>query len=564
MNKIIIVFSLLIAVYDLSAQMSPDQQKQVDSLFSEWNSTHSPGAVLGVVQNGELTYAKGYGMADLEHDIPLGPHSVFYAASVSKHFVTFAILLLEEEGKLDLDADIQEYLPDFPRYDAPLSIRHFIHHTSGVRDYLTLWSLAGNTYLDHIDEHEVYELIKRQKSLNFPPGDKYLYSNSCYFMLAMIVEKVSGKPIREFAKEHMFGPLGMHHTHFHDDVNFLIKNRAFSYQSNGKGSYDNLILRFDLVGSGGLYTTIEDLYLWDQNFYQNTLGKSGQQLIDKMLQDGQLNNGKSSEYAFGLVNDTYKGLKTISHGGALAGYRTHFLQFPEQNFSVFVLANISSFNAGGKAREVADILLREQMESEDSSSGTTASNQEEDSEQKQSFIALSAKDMEPFIGTYVIPNAGAWEIDIRIERDSLFAKQSWNQVEYSMSPVKKDVFMIPGNDRLSFSFTDKDGKQTNTLLVNQGGDDIVCQRKENLSQINLADFTGMYYSEELLTSYRLFLEEGQLFYQIRYQKPIAMVPVGKDLFASDNIQFTFDRKGKSVTAMRLDAGRVTDLSFVRQ
>ena len=237
----------------------------VDALFEPWDTENSPGCALGVVKDGRLIYAKGYGMADLEHDINITPSTVFYIGSVSKQFVTMCILLLEEQEKLNLDDEIQEYLPDFPQYDTPLTIRHFIHHTSGVRDFLTLWTLAGNDYLDHIDEDAVYRLIKRQKALNFTPGDKYLYSNSCYFMLAMIVEKVSGQSLKEFARENIFERLGMQNSHFHDDFLHIIKNRAFSYEPAEDG-FNNLIMRFDLVGSGGLYTNIEDLYLWDQNF----------------------------------------------------------------------------------------------------------------------------------------------------------------------------------------------------------------------------------------------------------------------------------------------------------
>jgi CubicO group peptidase (beta-lactamase class C family) len=235
-------------------------------------------------------YANGYGLADLEHDVKITPSTVFYIGSVSKQFVTFCILLLEEQGKLNLDDPIQKYFPDFPVYESPLTIRHFIHHTSGVRDYLTLMDLKGRSYLDHITVDEVYELIKRQSTLNFKPGEQYLYSNSCYFMLALIVEKVSGEPIRKFAATNIFEPLGMNHTQFYDDNTNIIKNRAFSYAKDEtkKVGFDNLIMRFDLVGSGGVYSTIEDLYLWDQNFYHNKLGKGGQAIITKMHQDGIL------------------------------------------------------------------------------------------------------------------------------------------------------------------------------------------------------------------------------------------------------------------------------------
>jgi len=165
------------------AQISSEQQAELDKLFENWNKKNTPGVAVGIVRDGRLVFSKGYGIADLEHDVPISPRSVFYIASVSKQFVTMSILLLEEQGKLSLDDEIQKHLPDFPRYQAPLTIRHFIHHTSGVRDGLSLWNLAGKDIYDHIEEDAMYDLIKRQKELNFTPGERYLYSNSCYFML---------------------------------------------------------------------------------------------------------------------------------------------------------------------------------------------------------------------------------------------------------------------------------------------------------------------------------------------------------------------------------------------
>ncbi len=344
-------------------QKQIEDQAAIDQIFSEWDNENTPGGALGIIKDGKLIYSKGYGIADLEHDINITTTSVFYIGSVSKHFVTFAILLLEEQGKLNLDDEVQRFLPDFPRYQKPLTIRHFIHHTSGVRDNLTLMALRGKNYLDHNNENEVYELIKRQSVLNFTPGERYLYSNSCYFMLAMIIEKAAGKPLREFAQENMFDPLGMKNTLFYDDVNDFVKNRVFSYQQTNDG-FNNLISRYDLVGSGGVYSSIEDMYLWDQNFDNNNLGKGGPDIIEKMQEEGLLNNGESSGYAFGLAKSTYRGLRTVGHGGSLAGYRAHFIRFPEQRCSIIILSNRSDGSPGSKAYEVADIVLQDQFTEE--------------------------------------------------------------------------------------------------------------------------------------------------------------------------------------------------------
>lgn len=338
------------------------ESQSIDNIFMEWNKPNTPGAAIGIVKNGNLIYSNGYGIGDLEHDIEITPSSVFYIGSVSKQFVTFSILLLEEQGKLNLDDKIQKYLPDFPEYDTPLTIRHFIHHTSGVRDYLTLMYLKGRSYLDKTDKNEVYELIKKQKELNFSPGEKYLYSNSCYFMLAMIIEKAAGQSLKIFAHENIFEPLGMKNSLFYDDNTDLIKNRVFSYKKkNNKEGFDNLIMRFDLVGSGGVYSNIEDLFLWDQNFYNNKLGNGGQKIINKMHEEGLLNNTESSGYAFGLNIGVYRGLKTVSHGGSLAGYRAQLMRFPEEKTSIIILANRGDSNPTDKTLQVADVILENEF-----------------------------------------------------------------------------------------------------------------------------------------------------------------------------------------------------------
>ena len=342
-----------------------EESQSIDDIFIEWNKPDTPGAALGIVKDGNLIYSNGYGIGDLEHNIKITSSSVFYIGSVSKQFVTFSILLLEEQGKLNLDDKIQKYLPDFPEYDSPLTIRHFIHHTSGVRDYLTLMYLRGRSYLDKTDKNEVYELIKKQKELNFSPGEKYLYSNSCYFMLAMIIEKAAGQSLKIFAHENIFEPLGMKNSLFYDDNTDLIKNRVFSYKKrSNKEGFDNLIMRFDLVGSGGVYSNIEDLFLWDQNFYNNKLGKGGQKIINKMHKEGLLNNGESSGYAFALNNGVYRGLKTVSHAGSLAGYRAQLMRFPEEKTSIIILANRGDSSPTDKSLQIADIMLKNEFSEE--------------------------------------------------------------------------------------------------------------------------------------------------------------------------------------------------------
>lgn len=548
---------LLLFSFSISSFGQIKEGQAIDSLFVEWNKSDVPGAAIGIIKDGKLIYSKGYGIADLEHDIEITPSSVFYIGSVSKQFVTFSILLLEEQGKLGLDDKIQQYLPDFPEYDAPLTIRHFIHHTSGVRDYLTLMYLKGRSYLDNIEVDEVYDLIKRQKELNFSPGEKYLYSNSCYFMLAMIVEKASGQTLRMFAQEHIFDPLGMNSTLFYDDNSDLIKNRVFSYEKkSGEDGFKNLIMRFALVGSGGVYSTIEDLYLWDQNFYNNKLGKGGQEIIHKMHEEGLLNNGESTGYAFALQNGTYKGLKTVSHGGALAGYRAGLIRFPEEKFSVIILANRSDANSA-KAYQVADIFLKDKFKDEFEkvkSNGTT----ENDTEESKEFT------LDQLTGNYEIRPGVVLQLNVK--NDSLHVLQSWNNSSYNIINTTGNTYEIPDDSSIRFIFSELKDGFSQILTILQNGRETISKRKEelDLSTLNIEEYTGYFYSEELDFTYLLFFEDGKLKMKIASYDAREMNISEIDTFASAGNLVRFYRSNGIIKGFELDAGRVTNLKFEKK
>ncbi len=335
---------------------------RVDAVFAQWDRPDAPGCAVAVVEDGEIVYKNGYGMANLEHGVPITPHTVFYTGSLSKQFVAMSIALLAARGVLAFDDDIRRYVSEIPEYDQPITIRHLVHHTSGLRDYLTLTDLAGRDYADAMLEEEVIELLTRQKALNFSPGDQYLYSNSGYFLLAEIVKRASGMTLRAFAEKNIFQLLGMHDSHFHDDRSMIVPNRADGYFQRDDGGWGAWRMRFALVGSGGLYTAVEDLYRWDQNFYRNKLGAGTQALIDTTLMMGTLNNGAEFTYAFGLRHGAYRGLRTIRHGGALGGYRAHLVRFPEQRFSIAITCNLSDVNPGRLADQIADVYLADRLE----------------------------------------------------------------------------------------------------------------------------------------------------------------------------------------------------------
>jgi CubicO group peptidase (beta-lactamase class C family) len=330
-------------------------QEAVDSLFSTWNARDSPGCALGVFQNGAMAYARGYGSASLEHDVPISPASVFYAGSVSKQFTAMAAALAIQQGTLAYDDPIRKYLPELPAYADAIRVRHLLHHTSGLRDYNTLLNMAGRRDEDAWDNRAVLRITARQRALNFTPGAEYLYSNTGYTLLATIVERATGTPFAEFADRQIFAPLGMTASHYHVDVRRLVRGRALAYSGRSGGWMLDTPIN-ERAGAGGLYTTIHDLLKWDENFYTGKVGGPG--VLKQLQTRGTLNDGTLLPYAWGLQLADYRGQPIVEHSGSLGGYRAHVLRFPEDHTSVALLCNASAIAPATLARRVADLVLR--------------------------------------------------------------------------------------------------------------------------------------------------------------------------------------------------------------
>ena len=338
-------------------------ESKVDQLFSEWNKPDSPGAALAVTRDNEIVYTQGYGIANLEYDIPITPTSIFDIASVSKQFAAFAITTLSHDGKLSLDDDIRAHLPDVPNFGHTITIRHLLHHTSGLRDWVQSLVIAGGAMDDVIAFKHILKMVRHQKTLNFEPGAEYLYSNTGYNLLAEIVEVVTGDSFREWTDTNIFKPLDMNNTHFHDDYEMILKNRAYSYQAIENGGFKHAINNTTALGSSSLYSTVEDLAKWILNFDDTQIGE--QTVIDQMHQRGVLNNGEQIRYAFGLSIGEYRGLKTVGHSGSWRGFRSHLIRFPEQKFGVVILCNLNTFNPLRLTEKVADIYLADVLAPEE-------------------------------------------------------------------------------------------------------------------------------------------------------------------------------------------------------
>lgn len=521
---------------------------KVDELFVEWDKPDSPGCALGIIKNGQLIYKRGYGMANLEHNIPISSTTVFRIGSTSKQFTAMSIILLAEQGKICLDDDIRRYLSEMPKYESPITIRHLIHHTSGIRDYLELMDLAGMRDHDYYTQDEAVEMLARQKELNFEQGDEFLYSNSGYFLLSVIVKRASGKSLREFAEENIFKPLGMNNTHFNDDHTMIVKNRAAGY-SPKDGSYRIHMTTLDMVGDGGVFTTVEDLFLWDQNFYENNLG--GKDLINRVLTQGTLNNSEKLEYAFGLIVSDYRGLKMVSHGGGFVGFRAEMIRFPEQKFSVICLANLSSINPSRIARQVADIYLADQFEQE----AKTAK-----------FIELPVEQLKGKTGTFRDPLTGTI-CKLSTKKGKLMVNVFG--LSFQIAPLSKTQFRsvdAPVNVDIEFERQD----QNRPLLIHM---DVEGQKPTTFEAIQpvsptaaqLKEYAGDYYSDELEVTYKLVLEESKLFLRRKKVPKEPLSPTLSDQFTvrGATIHFIRDDQNK-VSAFTLSSGRVRNIRFIRK
>jgi len=346
-------------VTDLWGQGAPpvtaETAQRIDAVFATWNNTHSPGCVLGVSRNGNVVYTRGYGMSNLEYDVAITPDSIFQVGSIAKQFTAFAIALLASDGKLSLDDDIHRYLPELPEYGEPVTIRQLLAHTAGFPDFGFLLRRAGWRFADITTEDDVLEILARHKSLNFRPGSEFLYSNTGYTLLAIIVRRVSGQSHREFAETRIFAPLGMRDTHIQEDHRTIVRRRTSAYEPRPGGGLRINIPNWDISGATNLLTTANDLLKWEQNLVDGRVG--GKALVDAMQVSGHLNDGSATAYGFGLLIEPYRGVRTINHSGGDAGYRAEVVRFLDHDLAIATLCNLGTINPRLLNRKVAEIVL---------------------------------------------------------------------------------------------------------------------------------------------------------------------------------------------------------------
>jgi CubicO group peptidase (beta-lactamase class C family) len=537
-----------------AAQPAPGDMKslsaKVDQLFAKWDKTDSPGAAVAILKDGKTLHQRGYGMANLEWGLSISTATVFLIASLSKHFTVFCILLLAQGGTLSLDDDVRQHVPEVPNFGKTITVRHLIHHTSGLREYLPLATYAGWRSGDALTERDLLDLVSKQKELNFEPGSQYLYCNTGYELLGLIVKRASGKSLRDFAHEKVFEPLGMKNTQFRDDYRMLVKNWAASYTLRPGGGYQYGLVHHGLAGASNVHTTVEDLALWDRNFYDARVG--GKQLLDKMHQTYKLTGGKEIDYAGGLHVSKYRGLKTVEHTGSHGGFRTVLLRFPDQKFSVILLANVSDLNTAPMARKIADLYLEGEFKKDKAGKLAGAA-------------PVDPKVVERYLGDYYF-EAGLL-MTITRKGDNLVVQSPLGPKQLlSLS----DTVYVDKDGEWRFEFTHADIASPH-VRVSGGPVQLEGRRieRELPPADKLKECVGDFYSDELEVLYHVVLRDGKLW--LRHRKgEFALRPWLAGQFFGDfgdyggmvTLRFAYN-SDKRVNGFTLSSGRVKNLRFAR-
>ena len=531
---------------------------RVEQMMAVWDQPGSPGASIAVMKKGEIIYSQGFGSAQLEYEIPNGPNTIFHIASISKQFTAFCMALLADQGKISLDEDIRTYLPYVPDFGKTITVRHLVHHTSGLRDQWNLLAMAGWRLDDVITKDHIVKLVSNQKDLNFDPGEEYVYCNTGYTLMAEIVEAVTDLTFAEWTEKNIFEPLGMNHTLFYDDHQKIVKNRAYSYGSSSDG-FEKRVLSYANAGATSLFTTVEDLSKWAWNFNKVKVGSEA--VMDVMHTRGVLNSGDTISYAFGQVMGDYKGLATVSHGGADAGYRTYLVRFPEEEMSITVFSNLGSFNPGGIAYQVADIFMEDRLPDQDTKEDESEEESEMDDVSEK--VEIPSETLESYVGRYEL--FPGFVLSISVE-DGHLVGQATGQPQVDLRAVSLDSFFVSeANAYVTFSSVQNEKAQQLTLY--QGGGIMPAPRMPEFDPdaVDLTAFEGTFVSEELGTSYRFMANDDHLKVIHQRHEDFELTPLKQDVFSGNRwffgqVTFIKDDSGQ-VNGCKVSSGRVRNVHF---
>ncbi|NRF38351.1 serine hydrolase [Pedobacter foliorum] len=536
MKKLMLFF--IIFIYQTSvAQIHQDTLALIEKIFERYQAT-SPGCQLAISQNNRIVFSKAWGIADLEHRVSLTTESIIEAGSVSKQFTAAAILLLQQTGKLSLNDDVRKYIPELPDYETVITLQHLIHHTSGIKDWGSImafsdWPRGTKIY----SNNDVLNILVHQQSLNNKPGDEYLYSNSNYVLLSIIVERITGKSLEEFTRSFIFEPAGMKHTQWRSNLNRIVPDRAIAYRKSNSTYFTDMPFE-NVYGNGGLLTTAEDLLRWNNYFLSGKLGSPS--LLPNQLSVIALNNGRKNAYAAGLRIDSLRGWKAIMHDGATAAYRSTLEYYPDLKLSIAWLSNTSEFDGGREGlTELRDLLLKDKSPINGNA--------------KIDTILVAPKILTTYAGWYKdrLTNTG---IGLIVKNDKL---QTTNGK--ILVPIAENEFIL-GSSRIKFQ---SDQKRPFYIKDENG---VIYENVEEAdnSPAILKDCIGEYYSDEVEAKLSISIENDKLVIHRNSNTKFTLNATYKDGFDIENssIRVLFERDKKhKIKSLKFTSPRVRNITF---
>lgn len=521
----------------------PEPEKLVDSIVYASLAKDQPGAAVGIIQNGEVVFMKGYGVANLEFNQPVTTTTKFNLASCSKQFTAACILLLEKEGKLKLDDDIRMYLTDMPDYGTKITIRELMHHTSGIPTTDVLLLFADKLFETQWDQNDEYKMIREYDRLNFKPNEEHLYSNSGYFLMAKIIEKCTGKTFNAYLQEALCGPLGMKNTIVYSEPGLIMKERSSGYAKNGDQFVERFPLENSVIGSTNEYTTIEDMMLWDKSLLEGgLLGKDVTKLLFNPMDT--LNNGDTIKYTFGFNVWKYKGVRIVEHGGYTSGYVSRNHLFPDNNFAVVALGNCENVNVWGISMGIADKML----------------GLKEDKPKEHVEIPIDKSLYNAYVGSYQLPDGMRFTAELK--SDTLWVLIP-GAPKFRLVPESNADFFLKEFDA-QCTFADVQQNAAQKFIWHQGGSDhpgIRVGEEPELTNEELLTYVGTYRNELLNATYPVIMKDNKIIIELPESFP-KYVGVDKELVLShlDGDRFYATNMGP-VVFQRNKAGEITGLTF---